>query len=413
MSNGIRFMSLTLFSLLLTQLCACGSGGNLPAAQTGSAYSIAGNADFSILAARKKRKPSPGPTASPTPSATPSPSATPTAASTSAADDAAIEVAGWYNDGWDDESHADYRQHASTFSEVNPYWYNLGTADSGRGGNRVDGSIYERSYVYSSAKVEEVHGLNDLVIPTIGDNASGQINRILASATARQTLLNHLVDTAVQRHYDGFDLNFELGTADGQAAFADFVDDLAKALHAVGKRLSVTIKAADSSRAESWEIFDYQRLGQTAADRFKVMMYDHNFDAGANVPGPIAEYSWIVNSLTYMIGRGLPANRIQLGLHNYAWVWKQTSTGYVMQTPFSTWSALQGQTLQWNATARESWTDFSYSGANYRAYVGDARTVAERLPLVRQFGLAGVTFWTLGREDQSIFASLSQTFSQS
>ncbi len=37
-----------------------------------------------------------------------------------------MELAGWYNDGWDDESHAVYTAKSHLFSEVNPYWYNLG-----------------------------------------------------------------------------------------------------------------------------------------------------------------------------------------------------------------------------------------------------------------------------------------------
>ncbi|MEZ0375027.1 MAG: glycosyl hydrolase family 18 protein [Candidatus Sericytochromatia bacterium] len=373
-------------------------------------------ADFSIQGNKHRASPTPSPTPSPSasPTPTPSPSLSPSPTpSPSSGEDLSVEVAGWYNDGWDDESHAVYTNHNQLFSEVNPYWYNLGTSDGGTEATKTDGSVYERSYVYNATKVNQVHSGHDLVIPTIGDNAAGQINKILASSTARQALINNLVQKAVNRNYDGFDINFELGQATGQAAFALFVDDLAKQLHAVGKRLSVTIKAADSATAESWEIFDYQRLGQTAADRFKVMMYDHNFDAGANVPGPIADYNWMVSSLKYMISRGLPPGKIQLGLHNYAWVWKQGSNGsYSLQYPFSTWSAVQAKTsvFQWNSTAKEAWTDYSSSGLQYRTYIGDAQTVAQRLPLVKTFGLAGVVFWTLGREDQRIYADLPLQF---
>lgn len=324
-------------------------------------------------------------------------------------EDLSIEVAGWYNDGWDDESHAVYTQHQSTFSEVNPYWYNLGRSDSGSQAKRIDGSVHERAYVYSPAKREAVHQAQDLVIPTVGDNARGQINRILASPTARLALLNRLTEIAVSRNYDGLDLNFELGEAQGQQAFAVFVNDLAQRLHAEGKRLSVTLKAAYSPQSEKREIFNYRLLGQTAVDRFKVMMYDHNFDAGRDVPGPIAEYQWIVHSLRYMIAQGLPAEKMQLGIHNYAWVWKQTSAGqYQMQFPHSTWAEVSQHLSQfnWDTQAQESWGDYQVAGVNYRTYVGDANTVAARIGLVKSFGLAGVVFWTLGREDQGIYSGL-------
>ncbi len=328
-------------------------------------------------------------------------------------EDLPIEVAGWYNDGWDNESHAVYSKFNKIFSETNPYWYNLGTSDGGTAAEKSNGTIYERSYVYSAAKVNQIHANQDLVIPTIGDNGAGQINKIFNNAAARERLIDNLVNTAVKRNYDGFDLNFELGKPAGQAAFASFVDDLAKRLHEKGKRLSVTLKAADSARVEAREIFDYARLGQTAVDRFKIMMYDHNFDAGMNVPGPIGEYAWIENSLKYMIGRGLPAHKIQLGLHNYAWVWRQETNGsYTMMFPFSTYAAVGAQQteLKWDTTAREAWTDYSSNGQNYRAYVGDSRSVAERINLVHNYGLAGVTFWTLGREDERIYSNLPTQF---
>lgn len=328
-------------------------------------------------------------------------------------EDLQIELAGWYNDGWDDESHARYSQHHRLFSEVNPYWYNLGHSDSGTLSQSTDGAIHERSYVYNPDKVNAVMAAHDIVVPTVGDNAKGQINRILEKPAARENLLSQLLRTVLERGYDGIDINFEGGEPQGQEAFADFVDELAQRLHVHGKRLSVTIKAAYSTQSENWEIFDYALLGQTAADRFKVMMYDHNFDAGMNVPGPIAEYNWMVDCLDYMIGRGLPAEKIHLGLHNYAWTWQRQSNGdYSMVFPHSTWSALKAQVSQWNwdATAKESWADFEVQGVSYRSYVGNVNTVRERLGLARKYGLAGIVFWTLGREDAQIYPELAAAF---
>lgn len=418
---------LTFFLCCELFLTACSAV--TPQLVSGGDFSIQGlgNTKQSTRKAERADKPSRGKKTTPSPTPFPialptvEPTAEPTPAPTPApAEDLSVELAGWYNDGWDDESHAVYTQHAQLFSEVNPYWYNLGTSDSGPGASVDDGQVHERAYVYRPEKVEAVHQAQDLVIPTVGDNARGQINRILNTPTARTRLLDTLVDLVLRRGYDGIDLNMELGTPDGQAAYADFVHELATRLHVHHKRLSVTLKAAYNAQSESWEMFDYQRLGQTAVDRFKIMMYDHNFDAGMNVPGPIGEYPWIVRSLEYMIGRGLPAHKIQLGLHNYAWVWQAQPDGsFLMQFPHGTWSALASavatispqtpleETLQWDSVAQESWRDYTVNGVAYRAYVGDVRTVQARLDLVKTYGLAGLTFWTLGREDARIYTALA------
>ncbi len=267
--------------------------------------------------------------------------------------------------------------------------------------------MHERGYVKSDVKVKEVQANGDKVIPTVGDNARGQINRILQNPEARTQLLRNLMRLVRKNNYDGLDLNFELGDPAGQKDYARFVNQLARRLHQQGKVLSVTLKAARNRVEEGREMFDYRALGRSEADRFKVMMYDHNFDAGADVPGPIAEMKWVRSSLRYMLRRGLPAHKIHLGLHNYAWTWQQRpDKSYQLLFPHSTWSAVHEQvpTLQWDSQAAESYVNYSVKGDNFISYVGDVRTVKRRLALVKDFGLAGVVFWTLGREDPAIYS---------
>lgn len=322
------------------------------------------------------------------------------------ASNVAREIAGWYNDGWNPESHAAYLANDHLFSEVNPYWYDLAA---------TDGSISERGYAYSAQNVLDAHANGDLVVPSIADQGTGQIDAIIADPTAKQNLINSIVSTVNARGYDGFDLNFESGTPNGRAAFTAFIQDLADALHAHGKRLEVTVKAVTSATEEGWYIFDYAGLGSSGADRIKIMAYDNNFDAGANVPGPIAPIEWIRSVLRYAtVTRGVPSTKIQLGLHNYGWTWKKAGSRWQILSPHDTFRDVQqksgGSAWQWDATAQESWKQYSYGGKTYRSYVGTADTVAPRVALADEFNLAGVTFWVLGREDPNIYPRLCSYF---
>jgi hypothetical protein len=244
--------------------------------------------------------------------------------------DLQYEVAGWYNDGWNAESHASYMANWEVFSEINPYWYDLGTQDNLA---LADGTISERA-VYDAQNVLDAHARGDLVIPTIADHA-GQIDAILGNPTARQTLIDNLVNTVQTRGYDGIDLNFESGSPALRSAFTAFVSNLATAMHASSKRLVVTMKPAANSTRENQLIFDYAALAAIAVDRFKIMVYD-NLDPA--VPGPVAPISWMREVLAYAtIARGLPSTKIQLAIHAHAWTWRDNGGTWELQEPHDTY----------------------------------------------------------------------------
>lgn len=332
-----------------------------------------------------------------------------------AAEDVSREVSGWYNDGWNAQSHASYMAHPNLFSEINPYWYDLGTQE-----NLVlaDGSVSERAYAYSAEQIGDAHSQGDLVIPSIADHAVGQIDTVLSSPSARQALSANLLGLVLNRGYDGIDLNFESGTPNARAQFTAFIDELAAAFHQEGKRLVVTVRAASNMSEESAAIFDYAGLGASGVDRIKIMAYDHNFAAGVNVPGPIAPLAWVRSVLSYAITtRGVPSSKIQLGLHDYAWTWKKVGGKWQLQTPHDTFQGVAQKSgasaWQWDASAAESWKQYTYAGKNYLSYVGTADTVAARIGLADEFDLAGLALWVLGREDPNVYARVCSYFGSS
>jgi spore germination protein len=334
--------------------------------------------------------------------------------SSALAQNASREISGWYNDGWNPRSHDSYLNHHYLLSEVNPFWYDLGTQENLL---LADGTISVRSYAFNPQNVIDAHNNGDLVIPSIADHARGQINTILNDPVSRENLINNIIHEVITHDYDGFDLNFESGLASDRAPFTAFVHDLAMALHQYGKRLSVTIQPATSLAEEDLYIFDYAALGQTAVDRIKIMAYDKNFDAGIDIPGPIAPLTWIREVLDHAtLGRGIPSSKIHLGLHNYAWTWRQRPNGkYRLLTPHDTFDSVVAKSgtseFLWNEQAKESWISYLYNSVNHISYVGDAETVAQRVSLADEYDLAGIAFWVLGYEDQGLYDRLCSYFS--
>lgn len=324
-----------------------------------------------------------------------------------------VEISGWYNDGWNTESHTVYMNNNTKFSVVNPYWYNLGTSDTAPGKSVTNGSIYERSYAYNAAQITQIHANGDLVIPTIADMAQGQINTIFANATSRANLIKKLVNKAVQRNYDGWDLNFELGNETGKALYTAFVNDLSDSLAAKGKVLDITIGAFENTLKESYWIFDLTGLKTCKARRIKIMAYDQNLGPNGQV-GAVADINWVKDVLDYMVvSRGLPVGKVMLGIANYGWVYKQIAGVYTLQYPFRPYTYITTQPgflTWWDNYYKENYAEWTTGGSNYLAYYNDVTSVSARLDLVSQYNLAGAAFWVLGREDLNIYPALALKF---
>ena len=330
------------------------------------------------------------------------------------AQDVSREIAGWYNDGWNAQSHSSYLGNHYLLSEINPFWYDLGTQE-----NLVlaDGTISVRSYAFNPQNVIDAHNNGDLVIPSIADHALGQINTILDDPVSRENLIHNIVSVVVSQDYDGFDLNFERGLASGRAPFTAFIDDLATALHGYGKRLSVTIQPATSLTEENYNLFDYAALGQTAVDRIKIMAYDQQLRRGRGYP-------WAHRAVDLdPTGSGLRHRGSRHAcVQNTAWLaqlrldlatapQRELPVADVRMTLLMGWSP-NAAPRNFSGTKRpkESWVSYLYTGVNQISYVGDARTVEQRIALVDEYDLAGIAFWVLGREDSGLYQRLCAYF---
>lgn len=307
-----------------------------------------------------------------------------------------------------------YRNNASLFSDINLFWYDVGTSATDRSGN-----IQQRDS-YSDAVVQEIHARGDKCVPAISDRYIDtfprQINAIFSNATARQNLINKLVNTAVAKSFDGWELDFENGDEAGKALYTNFVRDLAAALKAKGKILDIDIGAFEDSTHESYWIMDIAGLKTISDVRyFKILAYDkclrpeyrHSFANTVDIP-PIGEIDWVDACINYMVvNKGLPKEKVLLGIPNYSWTWADiNSQGYELQRRYTyTEITARTQTIVWNPSIAESTA--TWENGSYFAYVSDAKSVKERLKKVRQYGLKGAAFFWLGNEDSNIYPQTS------
>jgi spore germination protein YaaH len=130
----------------------------------------------------------------------------------------------------------------SMFSDISPFWYSA----------QPDGTIGLVGSAGSlKTTVDAAQSRGIKVLPTITDGSGQWIMAtvILANTTARTQHVQNIVALVMSNGFDGIDLDYEgFAFTDGrdswpttQPVWDAFVNELAAALHANGKLLSVTI----------------------------------------------------------------------------------------------------------------------------------------------------------------------------
>ena len=208
--------------------------------------------------------------------------------------------------------------HRDAVTEVSPWMYGL-AADG-----QIDTQYPAGQAAAVARDIARLRAAGLRVVPTIANITGGKwayqpVGRMLHSTTlmARQVAA---IAGLVQRHdYAGVDIDYENLHAGDRQAFSTFVRDLAAALHARGKLLSVAVFAKTSNAGTDPRNVaqDYAAIGR-AADQVRLMGYDYHW--ATSPPGPIAPVDWIRAVLRYAKTQ-IPAGKIILGIPLYGYDW--------------------------------------------------------------------------------------------
>ncbi len=249
------------------------------------------------------------------------------------------------------------------------------------------------------------------VVPTIANITGGrwsypQTARMLHSATLRRLHIDSIVALVQRNGYAGIDIDYEELHAGDRQAFTSFITDLAAALHAHGKVLSVAVfpQIAGTSGSPANAAQDYAAIGKVA-DQVRIMGY--NFHWANSAPGAVAPISWVRSVLSYAKGQ-MPGSKVVLGVPLFGYNWPDGSG----QAQGVSWLQALRLSRQYNATAKYS----KASQAPYFSYVTGARThvvwfenaasSAAKFQAAKGSSVAGVYLWMYGYEDPGTWSAL-------
>ena len=291
-----------------------------------------------------------------------------------------------------DESFIDLQRHYRQIGTVYPTYYDCRRSDAGIIGK-------DDPLVTRWAQLRRI-----IVMPRFNCQHGPTLNLILRNPAVREATLTNLVGLVQRYGYDGINIDFEAGFEADRDVLTSFVAELARRLHALGKRLAVEVSAKfTGTQVGRSAFYDYPNLGR-AADTVFVMAWGWHWTTSA--PGSSDELANVLKVGNYVAT--MPnKQRFVLGLPLYAHDWPWSGGPSNPSTPREYGEAMEiaqrhGVTPRFDASAH-TWTfDYVEGGVPHHVWYGDATTVSRRIQVARVRGL-GLGFWRLGREDQRIW----------
>jgi spore germination protein YaaH len=311
-------------------------------------------------------------------------------------------IAAWFPPSFSGGARESFEANMDVLDEISPFWYSPDA--SGRlYGNRDE------------ELVRIAHENNVLVLPSIHNIGSFEVViEMLSDPYIRARHVQNIVDEVLAQNYDGIDIDYEALPESMRPAFSAFIVELAEALHAHDKLLSVAVHAKDCDYCGMGGFQDWNVIGQHA-DRLRIMTYDYHWRGGG--PGPVAPLYWVESVAEYARATVDPS-KVFIGVPFYGYDWP--AQGSARGLPWADIEDLidsEGLTvnlMQRDAQGRvdESWFRYDTGEGTREVWFMTDDGLESKIDLVQRLDLAGIAIWRIGYEKPEYWQVIRNELSQ-
>lgn len=231
---------------------------------------------------------------------------------------------------------------------------------------------------------------------------SGEIaHALFTDKTVQDALFENIFSVLRMKNYYGVNFNIEYVYPYDRDSYSQFLRRAADELHPRGYFLSTAIAPKESAGQEGllYTAHDYAAHGRYA-DRVIIMTYEWGYTYSA--PQAVSPVNRMRRVLEYAVGE-IPPGKILMGFSNYGYSWRLPWRQGDAATVISNAAAMNlaasaGAEIKFDRTAQAPF--FTYTdaaGVRRVVWFEDARSVRARLELVNEYGLAGISCWTVNR----------------
>jgi spore germination protein len=298
---------------------------------------------------------------------------------------------------YDRTSWTTLQAHLGTLDIVSPYFFQL----------RADGTIEALSDPTADSFLRQ-SGIT--VVPMIKNVPRwNDFTPLIADPVQRSAVISRLARLVEERGYSGIHIDFEAVNARDAPHLTAFMRELAAQLRPRGKLVTQAVVARTSDTPTTWGgAYDYPALAEVN-DYIVVMAYDFHYAGGS--PGPVGPYTWVQRVVSYLTTR-VPREKLILGIPLYGYDWNVTAGPPARSVRYDQVRELlrrPGASSGYDETEKEAWIRYTDDqGQQHEVWHADARSVAARVDLALDRGLAGVALWRLGHEDPAVWDDLAR-----
>lgn len=303
----------------------------------------------------------------------------------------------------------DVLQGSKGINVISPTWFYLNDNE----GNIA--SLASHSYVdYCHQNNIEVWALvSNLENPDVDTTA------VLSRTSARQNLVNKLVSAAIEYDLDGINVDMESLEYEAGEGYLQFIRELS--LKCKNNELVLSV---DNYVPTDYTAFYDREEQANFADYIIIMAYDEHY-AGSD-EGSVASIGFVTDGVTNTL-KEVPSEQTILGCPFYTRIWALTpktgaedtveaaSEDYVPHEVsseatgmYTTQKRLEvnGVTPVWSEQDGQYYAEYENEGITYKVWIEDATSMEKKLEVMKGNNLAGVSFWKLGFETDSIWDTI-------
>ncbi|MBC8062390.1 MAG: glycoside hydrolase family 18 protein [Clostridiaceae bacterium] len=228
------------------------------------------------------------------------------------------------------------------------------------------------------------------------------IDNILKSNQLQQTLINNILIAIREKGYYGVIIDFERITPINRELYNNFLRKTVDALHKENKVVATALapKTFDIQSGSWHGAHDYRAHGEIV-DFVIIMTYEWGWSGGPPMAvAPLNEVRKVINYAVSVI----PRKKIMMGIPLYGYDW---TLPYIPKGEFAEGiGCLEAVVRAANVNAiikydMQSQSPFyNYFGkdrAQHVVWFEDARSIMAKFKLVSEYGLRGVSYWSLGQ----------------
>jgi spore germination protein len=222
---------------------------------------------------------------------------------------------------------------------------------------------------------------------------------VLVNGQAQTNLINNVSTIMKQKNYYALNVDFEYIFPFDRQSYNQFLSSITERMHSMGYMVftAVAPKLSASQTGLLYEAHDYPAQG-AIVDRVILMTYEWGYLSGP--PQAVAPLNQVKRVLDYAT-TVIPRSKILLGIPNYGYDWVLPYVKGTKATTFSNVEAVaraarNNAEIKYDAAAQSPY--YNYYDDQKRQHIvwfEDARSIAQKLNLVEEYHLAGISYWTI------------------